>query len=48
MDNENNYLNHIIPESSVELDVCEEPAVVSRAETGLDDPLPVTQDVELR
>ena len=44
----NIYLNHIVPESSVELDVGQEPGVVARAEACLDYPLPVAQDVELR
>ena len=42
------HLDDVVTKGSVELDVGEEPGVVAGAEAGLDNPLPVAEDVELR
>lgn len=42
------YLDHIVSEGSVKLDVGQKPGVVAGAEAGLDNALPVAEDVELR
>ena len=41
------YLNDVVSERSVKLDVGEQPGVVAGAEAGLDYPLAVAEDVEL-
>ena len=42
------YLNDVVAEGAVELDVRQEARVVAGGEAGLHDPLSVSEDVELR
>ena len=41
------YLDDVVPQGTVELNIRQETGIVARGETGLHDPLSVAEDVKL-